>query len=67
MTCAQTVRSTLALIATCLFALSAQAASSAGASPATASPASAIQFGGQCTERLAEGRHVMTSCAQSWT
>lgn len=25
------------------------------------------QFGGQCTEGLAEGRHVMTDCAINWT
>jgi hypothetical protein len=30
-------------------------------------PASQAQFGGQCTEGLAEGRHVMTNCALRWT
>jgi YHS domain-containing protein len=27
----------------------------------------AAQFGGQCTQALAEGRHVMTNCAVNWT
>jgi YHS domain-containing protein len=26
-----------------------------------------VQFGGQCTEGLAEGRHVMTNCAVTWS
>jgi YHS domain-containing protein len=30
-------------------------------------PASQVQFGGQCTEGLAEGRHVMTDCKSTWT
>jgi YHS domain-containing protein len=30
-------------------------------------PTSQGQFGGQCTEALAEGRHVMTNCATTWT
>jgi YHS domain-containing protein len=32
-----------------------------------AAPASQPQFGGQCAEALAEGRHVMTNCAIQWT
>jgi hypothetical protein len=28
---------------------------------------SQAQFGGQCTEALAEGRHVMTPCTSTWT
>ena len=28
---------------------------------------SAMQFGGQCTEALASGRHVLTNCAITWT
>jgi YHS domain-containing protein len=36
------------------------------AADAAASP-SAPQFGGQCTEALAEGRHVMTNCSTTWT
>lgn len=28
---------------------------------------SQVQFGGQCTEGLAEGRHVMTNCTTTWT
>ena len=32
-------------------------------SPAALSP---VQFGGQCVEGLAEGRHVMTNCALTW-
>ena len=30
-------------------------------------PTSDVQFGGQCTEGLAEGKHVMTECATRWT
>ena len=30
-------------------------------------PSSPVQFGGQCTEGLASGRHVMTNCAITWT
>jgi YHS domain-containing protein len=30
-------------------------------------PAAPPQFGGQCTEGLAQGRHVMTDCAFNWT
>jgi YHS domain-containing protein len=26
-----------------------------------------VQFGGQCAEGLAQGRHVMTNCALTWT
>jgi YHS domain-containing protein len=26
-----------------------------------------VQFGGQCVEGLAQGRHVMTNCALTWT
>jgi len=26
-----------------------------------------VQFGGQCTEGLAEGKHVMTKCTTQWT
>lgn len=32
-----------------------------------AAPPSQAQFGGQCTQALAEGRHVMTNCASTWT
>jgi YHS domain-containing protein len=41
-------------------------AMSAGALAAAASPAQS-EFGGQCVEALAEGRHVMTDCSTSWT
>jgi YHS domain-containing protein len=30
-------------------------------------PSSPVQFGGQCAEGLASGRHVMTNCAITWT
>lgn len=30
-------------------------------------PAAAPEFGGQCVEGLAEGRHVVTNCALTWT
>ena len=36
------------------------------AADAAASPAQS-EFGGQCVEALAEGRHVMTDCSTSWT
>jgi YHS domain-containing protein len=39
---------------------------SACAADVSASPSQA-QFGGQCTEALAEGRHVMTGCTSTWT
>ena len=43
----------------------------AGINSATAAeamtPTSQVQFGGQCTEGLAEGRHVMTNCTTTWT
>ena len=32
-----------------------------------AAPKSDVQFGGQCTEGLAEGQHVMTKCTTRWT
>jgi len=38
----------------------------AHAAEAAAPPAPA-QFGGQCVEALAEGRHVMTNCTTTWT
>ena len=38
----------------------------ASADEATA-PKSDVQFGGQCTEGLAEGHHVMTDCTTTWT
>lgn len=28
---------------------------------------SGVQFGGQCAEGLAEGKHVMTNCSTTWT
>ncbi len=34
---------------------------------AAAAPPSQAQFGGQCAEALAEGRHVMTDCTITWT
>ena len=33
----------------------------------TAIPLSQAQFGGQCTEGLAAGRHIMTNCSVTWT
>ena len=30
-------------------------------------PPSQAQFGGQCTEALAQGRHVVTDCTSTWT
>ena len=37
-----------------------------GLALAAASPAQS-EFGGQCAEALAQGRHVMTDCSTSWT
>jgi YHS domain-containing protein len=34
---------------------------------ADAAPPPQAEFGGQCTEALAEGRHVATNCATTWT
>jgi YHS domain-containing protein len=63
----------LALTAT-MAAIAAHAAAPASASTATptaastAAPAAAQpEFGGQCTEALAEGRHVATNCSTTWT
>jgi YHS domain-containing protein len=55
------------LTALCVAALCA-AAGAAHPAPA-ASPASPAQaeFGGECVEALAEGRHVMTPCTSTWT
>src|ERR1700722_4214174 len=39
------------------------AAHAAATTPAAAQP----EFDGQCTEALAEGRHVATNCATTWT
>src|SRR6202041_391962 len=47
-------------------ALSPTPSSGAFAADAADSPAQA-EFGGQCTEALAEGRHVMTDCSTTWT
>src|SRR5580693_7948093 len=47
-------------------ALSPTPSGSAFAADAAVSPAQA-EFGGQCTEALAEGRHVMTDCSTTWT
>jgi YHS domain-containing protein len=40
-------------------------AAESAAAPATTP--SSVQFGGQCAEGLAEGRHVMTKCSIQWT
>ena len=50
--------SMLAALALCI-------AVAANAADAPVSPASA-EFGGQCTEGLAEGKHVMTDCSVNW-
>ena len=41
--------------------------SGAASAAETATPPSQVQFGGQCVEGLAEGHHVMTDCATTWT
>src|SRR5882724_5511852 len=38
-----------------------------GAHAADAAAPSQTQFGGQCTEALAEGKHVTTNCTTTWT
>src|SRR3984957_13854180 len=47
-------------------ALSPTPSGGAFAADAANSPAQA-EFGGQCTEALAQGRHVMTDCSTTWT
>lgn len=47
-----------------LWAIAAHHGARAADGPVTPSQA---QFGGQCTEALAEGRHVMTGCTSTWT
>ncbi len=42
-------------------------AASSHARAADTPPSAAPEFGGQCTEGLAEGQHVMTKCATTWT
>ncbi len=48
-----------------LSALLSALCSAAPADPAAQSPA--VQFDGQCVEGLAEGRHLETNCALTWT
>jgi len=46
------------------------AATAAGAADAPAAKSASLsqaQFGGQCTEGLASGKHVMTDCSVTWT
>ena len=52
-----------------LLALPAARAAADPTAPASTAPASSsqVQFGGQCVEALAEGRHVMTKCTITWT
>ncbi|HET7777229.1 MAG TPA: hypothetical protein VFL07_01630 [Rudaea sp.] len=50
---------------TCLLALLVLATAAAVAAE-TAIPLSQAQFGGQCAEGLATGRHVMTDCSVTW-
>ncbi len=54
----------LPTIATTLLALAMATTGAAAQVPALAPQ---VQFGGQCTEGLASGRHVMTNCAVTWT
>jgi YHS domain-containing protein len=49
-----------ALVAGFLLLAASQSASAAAQAPP-------VQFGGQCTEGLADGRHVMTDCSVTWT
>src|ERR1700687_5896722 len=54
--------------ATLCTALISLLASTPGAIAADAvTPTSQVQFGGQCTEGVAEGRDVMTDCTTTWT
>jgi hypothetical protein len=48
----------------CVTAVCLAASSSARAADA---PAASPEFGGQCAEGLAEGQHVATKCATTWT
>ena len=47
--------------------LAALAATLLGAAVAAGAPPSQTEFGGQCTEGLAEGRHVETNCTVTWS
>lgn len=54
-------------IALCAAAVSLAATSPAVHAADAAAPAPQAQFGGQCAEALAEGRHVTTDCTSTWT
>ena len=43
------------------------AAAPGAATAADNPPPQAVQFGGQCAEGLAQGRHVVTNCSVTWT
>ncbi|HSE12139.1 MAG TPA: hypothetical protein VLB69_05860 [Rudaea sp.] len=48
-------------------ALALCAGNALAAGDAPAGSVAKAEFGGQCTEGLAEGRHVMTNCSVNWT
>jgi YHS domain-containing protein len=58
---------TIRFIAVALLALCVQLAVQPARAAESAPPASPVQFGGQCADGLAMGRHVMTNCAITWT
>ena len=55
------------LCAPLLYLSLALAAAHAAAHAAATAPPAQPEFGGECTEALAEGRHVATHCATTWT
>ena len=63
---AKTLSSRCLTLGVLLLAVLSPVALSAPAPPPVASP-SQVQFGGQCAEALAEGQHVQTNCAVTWT
>ncbi|MHB8722385.1 MAG: hypothetical protein ACYDAH_13470 [Steroidobacteraceae bacterium] len=59
-------RSTFAAVLCAALAVLPATRNGTRAADAPASPPAA-QFGGQCTQGLAEGQHVMTNCTTTWT
>jgi YHS domain-containing protein len=51
----------------CALAAAAGAAGAAAMAAAPTAPPTQTEFGGQCVEALAEGKHVATNCTTTWT
>lgn len=61
------VLATLAAPRAALAAVGASPPAPASSPAGAAAGSSSVEFGGQCVEGLAEGRHVMTSCQVTWS